>query len=70
MLYIPDINSPPLLKTLPLTVQVLEGTTIGTNIYKPLIEDGDLSDTHIFTVSYIPPEGAVYFKVNTTSKIH
>jgi hypothetical protein len=64
-----DINSPPLFKNLPQTVSVLEGMTIGSTVYQLQVDDKDLTDSHLFFVSYSPSEGAVYFDVNKTSML-
>ena len=64
-----DINAPPLIKNLPQTVSVLEGMTIGSSVYQLQVDDKDLTDSHLFFVSYSPSEGAVYFDVNKTSML-
>lgn len=65
-----DINHPPKFLNPIQTEVVLEGISIGSSIFQPSITDEDLSDVHTFLVSYSPPEGAVYFGVDTSSKSH
>ncbi|XP_052063136.1 cadherin-23-like [Mytilus californianus] len=63
-----DVNSIPTLVNLPTTINVLEGISVGTTIFQPMIQDMDSSDIHILSVSYIPQDGDIYFHVNDTSR--
>ncbi|CAC5377748.1 FAT4 [Mytilus coruscus] len=65
---ITDVNSIPTLINLPTTINVLEGISVGTSIFQPIIQDMDSSDIHILSVSYIPQDGDIYFHVNDTSR--
>ncbi|CAG2228748.1 unnamed protein product [Mytilus edulis] len=65
---ITDVNCIPTIVNLPSTINVLEGITVGTTIFQPLIQDLDSSDVHILSVSYIPEDGDIYFHVNDTSR--
>ncbi|XP_076076457.1 protocadherin Fat 1-like [Mytilus galloprovincialis] len=66
---ITEINSPPEFLTPSHTVTILEGINIGSTIFQPVLTDADVSDVHTFSVSYSPPEGAVYFQVDSSSGI-
>ncbi|XP_052091684.1 cadherin-11-like [Mytilus californianus] len=64
---ITEINSPPEFLTPSHNVNILEGINIGSTIFQPVLTDADVSDVHTFSVSYSPPEGAVYFQVDSSS---
>ncbi|VDI29019.1 Hypothetical predicted protein [Mytilus galloprovincialis] len=64
---ITDINKPPSFLNPSQTVTVLEGIIIGSSILQPILTDDDVSDTHTFYASYSPPEGVIYFRVNSTT---
>ncbi|CAC5398925.1 unnamed protein product [Mytilus coruscus] len=64
---ITEINSPPEFLTPSHNVNILEGINIGSTVFQPVLTDADVSDVHTFSVSYSPPEGAVYFQVDSSS---
>ncbi|XP_063416621.1 protocadherin Fat 4-like [Mytilus trossulus] len=64
---ITDINKPPVFLNPSQTVTVLEGISIGSSILQPILTDDDVSDSHTFYASYLPPEGVIYFRVNATT---
>jgi len=39
-------------------------------VFLPQVDDKDLTNSHIFSVVYAPPEGAVYLNVNKTGMFY
>ena len=70
LLFFTDIISAPAFRNVPQTVTILEGSSIGTSVFQPMIYDPEPTDsrTYMYTVSFDPPEGAIYFQVNQTCK--
>jgi hypothetical protein len=64
-----DINSVPLFKNLPQTVSIIEGVSTGSTVFQPQVDDKDLSNSHIFSVVYSPPEGVTAWFVGEGDKL-